>query len=81
MKTLMLSTLTLAGLAGGCVVHDHGPYHHPHYGSAVVIESGHVHSDSCGHFRHGDHWYYAREHRHGPGCGHVYRGGMWIVVD
>jgi hypothetical protein len=82
MKTLMmLSALAIAGLVGGCVVHDDRPYHHHTYGPAVVVETGHVHSESCGHYHHDGRWYHSANHRHGPGCGHVYRGGMWIVVN
>ena len=82
MKTVTLATLILGGLAVGCVVyHDEPRHRHAVYGPAVVVETGHVHTDGCGHFHHGGSWYYAQGHRHGAGCGHVYRGGMWVVVD
>jgi hypothetical protein len=72
MKTLMLM-LMLVGVtaAGGCIVA--GPH-----GEVAVVAAGHVHSDYCGHYYHGGHWYYSHHHRHGPGCGHVYRGGVWV---
>lgn len=82
MKRMMLAAiLILAGAAAGCVVRTDGHGHHRIYGPAVVIGAGHVHSDHCGHFHHGGHWYHSHGHRHGPGCGHHWRGGMWIVVD
>ena len=83
MKTLMIvAAALLAAVTGGCVVHSHGPAHRHHvYGPAVVVGAGHVHSDHCGHYRHGDYWYHSHNHRHGHGCGHVYRGGFWVVVD
>lgn len=81
MKTpLMLSALMIAGMAGGCIVVDDRPYHHHLYGPAVVVETGHVHSEFCGHYYYDGHWYYTRHHRHGPDCGHVYRGGIWIAL-
>ena len=82
MKTMMmiLAALALTAAATGCVVARHGRHHHV-YGPAVTIGAGHIHSDHCGHFHHGGHWYHSHGHRHVAGCGHVYRGGMWIVVD
>ena len=47
----------------------------------MVVETGHVHSDYCGHYHYQGAWYYSNGHRHGPGCGHHYRSGMWVVVD
>lgn len=79
MLRTILSVALLATIVGGCVVHDHG-HHHPRYGPAVVVESGHAHSDHCGHYHHGSSWYHAAHHRHGHGCGHVHRGGIWIVA-
>lgn len=80
-KWMMLAILGVAGAAAtGCIVARHGRHHHV-YGPSVVIGAGHVHSDHCGHFYHGGHWYHSHGHRHVVGCGHVYRGGMWIVVD
>jgi len=73
MKPLMLIlALAAAAVTGGCVVPAH-----PH-GEVAVIETGHVHSEYCGHYYYGDRWYVHHNHRHGPGCGHVYRGGIWV---
>ena len=59
---------------GGCIVET---AHHPH--ERVVIEAGHVHSETCGHYYAGGQWYWAQSHHHGPGCGHVFRGGVWVI--
>ena len=81
-KLMILATLAVitAFTAGGCIIETH-PHHHRVYGPAVVIGAGHVHSEVCGHFWYGGHWYYTEGHRHVVGCGHVWRGGMWVVVD
>lgn len=80
-RMLIAAILLVGGAAAGCIVHGPGPGHHRVYGPAVVIGAAHVHSDHCGHFHYGGHWYHSHGHRHGPGCGHHFRGGMWIVVD
>jgi hypothetical protein len=73
MKTLTLFLMIVALAAvGGCYVEAHP------VGEVAVIEAGHVHSDTCGHYYYGGRWYYAAHHQHGPGCGHVYRGGIWV---
>ncbi len=74
MRMLLLAVI-LACVGSGCVVHGH-----PHGPSRVVVASGHVHDDGCGHYHHGGHWYHAPGHRHGSGCGHHFRGGIWISV-
>ena len=79
-KMLFVALAALAVATGGCVVAAH-PAHHHVYGPAVVVETGHVHTEYCGHYHYNGAWYYANGHRHGPGCGHVWRGGMWVVVD
>lgn len=73
MRTFVALAIAVA-LASGCVVEETGHHH----GSAVVIASGHVHSDSCGHYYSGGSWYHWDGHHHGPGCGHVFRGGIWV---
>ena len=79
-KMLFLALAILGAATGGCVVARHGNHHHV-YGPAVAIETGHVHSEYCGHYHYHGSWYYTNGHRHGPGCGHAWQGGMWIVVD
>src|SRR5678810_728181 len=58
----------------GCVVHGHAH-------TAVVIETGHVHGDYCGHYYWHGGWYVMANHHHTSGCGHVYRYNMWIYDD
>ncbi len=77
MKTFIAGALLAAGVLAlpGCVVHGHG------HGSAVVITSGHLHSDHCGHYYWRGGWYLMSSHHHAHNCGHVYRGGLWIYDD
>ena len=78
MKTLMKSIALAAALAwggAGCIVEAYPPH------GAVIIESGHVHSEWCGHYYHRGSWYIVAAHRHGPGCGHIFRGGVWILAN
>lgn len=77
MRLLFAATILILS---GCVVHGHGRHGHVH-GPSMVIESGHVHHDSCGHYHHRGHWYHSNGHVHRHGCGHAFRGGMWIHVD
>jgi len=74
MRTLMIAAAAV--VLGGCVVHGHGHLH-----PRVVVESGHVHSHSCGHYHSRGHWYHHSGHVHRDGCGHRYHGGMWISID
>jgi len=84
-KRGILAALALAAvtaITSGCIVVAHpGPGYHHIYGPVVVVGPGHVHTEYCGHFWYGGHWYLAEGHRHCVGCGHVWRGGMWVVVD
>jgi hypothetical protein len=77
-KRLLIAAALL--LASGCVVHGHGRHGHVH-GPAVVLETGHVHTDLCGHYYWRGGWHHAHGHRHFAGCGHHFRGGLWIHVD
>ena len=80
MKTIM--TILFAGMVGaglsGCVVHGHG-HGRVRTGVEVTVPVGHIHSDHCGHYYHGNRWYHHGSHRHGHGCGHVYVGGRWVL--
>jgi hypothetical protein len=71
---ILLASL-LGAAASGCLVHAHGR----HGGVAVVVPAIHVHDAYCGHYYHGDRWYFHHGHRHGSGCGHVYISGRWII--
>ncbi|MDZ7266422.1 MAG: hypothetical protein ONB48_03890 [candidate division KSB1 bacterium] len=68
---LLLVPVTL----GSCAA----PARHPHGARVVVIDAGHVHTVHCGHYRHGNRWFYLKGHVHGPRCGHHLVGGVWIV--
>ena len=73
----ILALLVIAACAiplVGCVVHGHTH-------TEVVIESGHIHGDACGHYYYHGGWYIVANHRHYDGCGHVYRSNMWIYDD
>ncbi len=83
MRTILLgmSILSLAALLlTGCGRH-HARAHvvHPRGARVVVIEKGHKHSVSCGHYRHDNKWYHAKGHHHKKGCGHHKVNGVWIV--
>ena len=73
---LALGACALFSGLSACVVHGHGPCP-----DEVVIESGHVHSDYCGHYYSHSRWHYSHGHRHGAGCGHVWRSRTWVVID
>ncbi len=68
---LLLYAVALTSLSG-CVAHGHSH-------TRVVIETGHAHSDDCGHYRKGKHWHFKKGHKHGHRCGHHFVGGFWIV--
>jgi len=70
--------VTTVGLFG-CVVHPR-PAAVVRLGPPVVIATGHLHTDRCGHFRYDGRWYHVSGHVHGPRCGHVRRGGVWVLV-
>ncbi len=72
LTTLLLFATLLTGLSG-CVAHRH------RHAQVVVIETGHAHSEHCGHYRHGKHWYHVKGHKHGHRCGHHFGGGVWII--
>lgn len=52
---------------------------HPAGAQVVVIKKGHRHSANCGHYRHGNKWYYVKGHAHGRKCGHHKVDGIWVV--
>ncbi len=81
MKALILAAALAVGAgAAGCHVHRTGRGHvHAVFGPAIILEAAHRHSDHCGHFFHGGHWYHSHGHAHRGGCGHHFRGGIWIV--
>ena len=70
--SLLLLAIALMSLSG-CVVPGH------RHARVVVIETGHAHSEHCGHYRHGKKWYHAKGHKHGHRCGHHFVGGVWII--
>lgn len=89
--TRIVAAAALALASAGClIVHDR-PYRHTTIvdyetappspsGSLVVIDRGHVHSASCGHYWYNGGWYAHRGHVHGPGCGHVHHDGVWVLA-
>ncbi|MEK7729508.1 MAG: hypothetical protein AAB354_13925 [candidate division KSB1 bacterium] len=72
LASFMLLVTVMTSLAG-CVAHRH------RHAQVVVIEAGHAHSEHCGHYRHGNRWYFVKSHRHGQRCGHHFVGGVWII--
>lgn len=64
-------------------MHLHAPPHPVVHGPRVVVVApAHVHSATCGHYYHGDSWYYDEGHVHGYGCGHVYhRQYGWVHAE
>ena len=62
----------------GIWIYDDGGSLH---GDTVVVSTGHVHNDRCGHFQYRGGWYMSNGHHHGAGCGHVYRNNVWVFVD
>lgn len=70
---LILAVVIATATFPGCVLHGRGG------GTIAVIPSGHVHSDSCGHYSRDGHWHHQANHRHGSGCGHLFISGSWVV--
>ncbi len=54
-------------------------FHVRHGGALVVVSGSHVHTDRCGHYRHGNRWFLLNGHRHGMRCGHAFTGGHWTL--
>ena len=64
---------------GGCRSRDGEIEYLNHTGREVIVTPRHVHSHTCGHYRHDGRWYHIRGHVHGSHCGHELVNGVWIV--
>ena len=72
------AALVGAAMAGGCQAHAYVRPAVPH-GKLVVVQKGHVHSRSCGHFKYRGKWYFVRGHVHGESCGHIEVKRVWVL--
>lgn len=79
MKRLIPVLILAAAPLTGCVIHTYEGGGGG--GSEVIIETGHIHTEYCGHYYYHGGWYIMANHRHYDGCGHVYRYNMWIHDD
>ena len=75
----LLLALVLATFTAGCSAHVHPARLHHERSKVVVVRSGHVHSDACGHYRYEGRWYHVERHVHGKRCGHVKVRGVWVL--
>lgn len=69
-------------LVSACVAvhprHHHAHAVHPAKAKVVVINKGHTHGKTCGHYRYNNKWYYHQGHVHGRNCGHAFVSGVWV---
>ncbi|MFQ5600830.1 MAG: hypothetical protein ACE5G2_09785 [Candidatus Krumholzibacteriia bacterium] len=76
---LALAALVLLMALGCARHHTKTRVVHHHGAQVVVIERGHNHSKKCGHYRHGNRWYFVKGHVHGKKCGHLKVKGVWVI--